>query len=238
MRPAVDPLFRSAALAYGPAVVGVVLTGQLDDGTAGLMAIKDRGGVAIVQEPAEATAQSMPRSALRHVKVDYQCRLSEMADLLTALARDAPGEPPTTDAEALLETEDRIARGDFSVEDWWRIERMSEPSGLNCPTCRSALYEVADKRLLRFRCRSGHGFSALSLLSGQADARENLLSSVFGALIEEATLAKRLLGMPEYAAEPHIAGGLAGRVSELETESGRVCEWLHMLTGLVEPEPI
>jgi two-component system chemotaxis response regulator CheB len=90
---------------------------------------------------------------------------------------------------------------------------------------------------LRFRCRSGHAFSALSLLSGQADAREYLLSSLFGTLVEETSLTKRLLGMPEYAGEPHISGGLAARATELEIESGQVCGWLHALTGLVEPEP-
>jgi len=114
---------------------------------------------------------------------------------------------------------------------------MSIPSGLNCPACRSALYELKDRRILRYRCRSGHAFSALSLLSGQADARENLMSSVFGALIEEVTLAKRLLTKPKYASEPHIAGGLAARVDSLEKQTMQVCEWLHTLAGLVESEP-
>jgi two-component system chemotaxis response regulator CheB len=90
-RPAIDPLFRSAAMAYGPAAVGVVLTGQLDDGTAGLLAIKDRGGVTIVQDPQEATAASMPRSAMRHVQVYQFCRFSEIARMFTYLSRDDPG---------------------------------------------------------------------------------------------------------------------------------------------------
>jgi two-component system chemotaxis response regulator CheB len=237
-RPAVDPLFRSAAVAYGPAVVGVVLTGQLDDGTAGLLAIKDRGGTTIVQEPSEAAAPSMPASALRHVPVDHRCGLVEMARLLTELANDDPsGAEFETDTQALIETENRIAQGVFRVEDWWSFEHMSTPSGYNCPTCRSVVYEVKDNRLLRFRCRSGHAFSALSLLSGQADARENLLSSVFGVLVEEATLTQRLLGRPEYAGEPHVSGGLAARATELERQGGQVSGWLHALAGLVEPEP-
>ncbi len=161
-RPAIDPMFRSAAVAYGPAAVGIVLTGQLDDGTAGLLAIKDRGGVAIVQEPSEATAASMPRSALRHVPIDYCCKLVEMADIFLRLAKDAPGEEPK-DAGKLMEVENRIAEGIFSVEDWWVVEQMSDPSGFNCPDCRSAVYELKDKRVLRFRCRSGHAYSAKSL---------------------------------------------------------------------------
>ncbi len=236
-RPAIDPLFRSAALAYGPAVIGVVLTGQLDDGTAGLLAIKDRGGTTIVQEPSEATAQSMPMSALRHVPIDHRCKIAEMARLLTELAEDDPAAEPGDSAEALLETENRIADGIFNVDDWWQIEHMSIPSGLNCPTCRSALYEIKDIRILRFRCRSGHGFSALSLISGQADARQNLMSSMFGALIEEITLTRRLLGHPDYSGEPRIAGGLLNRVQDLEKEAAQVCNWLQVMTGLVEIEP-
>jgi two-component system chemotaxis response regulator CheB len=236
-RPAIDPLFRSAALAYGPAVIGVVLTGQLDDGTAGLLAIKDHGGTTIVQEPSEATAQSMPLSALRHVPIDHRCKIAEMAVLLSELVEDEPPADPVGPAEALLQTENRIADGIFNVDDWWQLEQMSLPSGLNCPTCRSALYELKDRRVLRFRCRSGHAFSALSLISGQADARENLMSSIFGAMIEEITLTKRLLDHPDYWAEPRIAGGLAGRAESLEREATQVCDWLHALTGLVEAEP-
>ena len=153
-RPAIDPLFRTAAAAYGPAVVGVVLTGQLDDGTAGLLAIKDRGGIAVVQEPSEATAASMPLSAIRHIAIDHRCTLAAMSALLTTLALDPPGEAPDRSLH-LMEIENRIAEGVFNVEDWWNLEQMSEPSGLNCPDCRSALYELSDKRVLRFRCLPG-----------------------------------------------------------------------------------
>ncbi len=201
-RPAIDPLFRSAAVNYGQAAVGVVLTGQLDDGTAGLLAIKDRGGFTLVQQPAEATARSMPMSAIRHVNVDKVCTLVEMAELFVLLANDDPPQGSEQSAQDLMMIENRIAEGIFNVEDWWALEQISSPSGLNCPSCKSALYELKDQRVLRFRCRSGHAFSAQSLLSGQADAREAHLSSLFGALIEEATLAKRLRREPLFAEDP------------------------------------
>jgi two-component system, chemotaxis family, protein-glutamate methylesterase/glutaminase len=229
-RPAIDPLFRSAALAYGPGVVGVVLTGQFDDGTAGLLAIKDRGGTTIVQEPSEATTRSMPLSALQHVGIDHRCKIAEMAVLLAELANDDPADPEPETAAALMETENRIAEGIFSVADWWHLERISTPAGLNCPTCRSALYELNDRRVLRFRCRSGHAFSALSLLCGKVDARENLMSSISGVLMEEITLSRRLLDHPEYASNPQVAGGLAARVKQ-------ICDSLHTLIGLAEPGP-
>ncbi len=236
-RPAVDPLFRSAAVNYGPAVVGAVLTGQLNDGTSGLLAIKDRGGFTIVQEPGEATARSMPLSAIRHVKVDKVCTLEEMAHLFVELANDDPPSETEQSPQKLMEIENRIAEGVFNVADWWALEQMSLPSGLNCPNCRSALYELKDQRVLRYRCRSGHAFSAQSLLSGQADAREAQLSSLFGVLIEEATLAKRLRGEPLFSENSYTAGGLSNRVDALDRQANQVSEWLHVMSGLVEPEP-
>ena len=236
-RPAIDPLFRSAAISYGPATIGVVLTGQLDDGTAGLLAIKDRGGMTVVQEPSEATAPSMPRSALAHVSVDHCCTLEEIGRLLVLLANDDPATPEPADLDQLIEIENRIAEGIFQIDDWLKLEQTSEPSGLNCPTCRSALYELSDKRMLRFRCRAGHAFSAESLLSEQAESRETQLSSVFGALTEEMTLGRRLLESVPYKRSADLTAGLNARIEAIEREAEQVCEWQRALTGLVEPEP-
>jgi two-component system chemotaxis response regulator CheB len=86
-RPAIDPLFRSAAVSHGRRVIGVVLTGNLDDGTAGLLAIKRAGGVAIVQDPADAMFSSMPRSAIDHVEVD---RVLPIRDIAAALVELVP----------------------------------------------------------------------------------------------------------------------------------------------------
>ncbi len=234
-RPAIDPLFRSAALAYGPAVIGVILTGQLDDGTAGLLAIKDRGGIAIVQDPEEATAPSMPMSAIAHLAVDHCCRLEAIGPLLTMLvAAPAPADPPGS-AE-LMEIEGRIAAGDFRIEDWWELEKLSEPSGLNCPDCRSALYEIADKRVLRFRCRAGHAFSAESLASGQSEARYSVLSSLYGALMEESTVLRRLAGNAAHAATPGFAADKREEATRLQAQTEQVCEWLRSMAGLVEPD--
>jgi two-component system, chemotaxis family, protein-glutamate methylesterase/glutaminase len=233
VRPAADPLFRSAALAYGPAVVGVVLTGQLDDGTAGLLAIKDNGGTAIVQDPEEAAAPSMPRSALRHVKVDHCLPVAGIADELVRLARDDP-DPPAEDADRiLLAIEHRIAAGIFNALDWMRLEQRSVPSGLNCPDCRSALYEIRDPRLLRFRCRAGHAWSALSLLGAQADAHEKELSFLFGLAMEEAALAKRLEAMRESREDLALAAGLRARIEVLESEGEQVAGWLHAVPAAV-----
>jgi two-component system chemotaxis response regulator CheB len=178
----------------------------------------------------------MPESAIRHMKVDKVCRLSDMASLFVTLATNAP---PRTEPslQTLMEIENRIAEGIFNVEDWWALERMSVPSGLNCPSCRSALYELNDHRVLRYRCRSGHAFTGQTLLSGQADAREALLSSLFGVLIEEATLAKRLRGEPPFGESCYTIVRLDGRIGSLDQQANEISNWLHAMSGLAEPEP-
>jgi two-component system, chemotaxis family, protein-glutamate methylesterase/glutaminase len=172
VRPAVDPLFRSAALAYGPAAIGVVLTGQLDDGTAGLLAIKDCGGTALVQDPAEAPAPSMPLSALRHVPVDHCLPVSGLAEKLVELARDNPAGEDEAPDRGLLRIEHRIASGAATAEDWRALEQRSIATGLRCPQCGSALDELPDRRFVRLRCRSGHAYSQPGLSSVRVPGRE------------------------------------------------------------------
>jgi two-component system chemotaxis response regulator CheB len=228
-RPAVDPTFRSAALVYGAATVGIVLTGHLDDGTAGLLAVKDRGGVTIVQEPHEATAPSMPTSALRHVQIDHRGTLAQIAEFIVELANDAPGKAAA--ADPLLEIEDRLAEGIFGVDDWRALEQRSSATALNCPDCRSALYELRDSRITRFRCRCGHAFTARALLSGQAEAGENLLAATYGALIEEATLARRWAASTDATSDLDLRDHLAARIARLERQAAHVCDWLGAATG-------
>lgn len=172
-RPAIDPLFRSAALAYGPRVVGVVLTGALNDGTAGLLAIKRQGGVAVVQDPAEALAPGMPASALAHVDVDHCLKLAEMPRFLAQIAREPAASPqsyPTPDelrlevAMAGLQPADRTDNGDLG-----RLSRYT------CPDCKGPLWEIHDGKLLRFRCHVGHAFTDEALVDAQAHTIEDAL---------------------------------------------------------------
>jgi len=225
-RPAIDPFFRSAATAYGPTAVGIVLTGQLDDGTAGLLAIKDCGGTAIVQDPREAVACSMPASAQRHVAVDHCCTLAEMGALMIDLANDDPPADPVGANAQLLQAENEIAAGALGSEGWRRLEQWSSPSGLNCPTCRSALYEMKDTRVLRFRCRAGHAFSAQSLFQAQAEVREASLQSLFGALMEQTALMARMQDTALERGEEHSERQLRHLRGLLEHEGSLIADWL------------
>jgi two-component system chemotaxis response regulator CheB len=187
-RPSVDVLFRSAALAYGAKVVGVVLTGDLNDGTAGLLAIKKCGGVAVVQDSAEATYPAMPKSAMEHVRVDYCLPLSGIAPLLLNLASDAANEDRPAPSD--MEMEVKIATGEANAPG--AIEQLGKPSEFTCPECKGVLWELNDKDLLRFRCRSGHAYLAESLHEEQSETEEDMLWEAFRALEEGAALARRI----------------------------------------------
>jgi two-component system chemotaxis response regulator CheB len=188
-RPAVDPLFRSAALAYGPRVVGVVLTGSLDDGTAGLQAVKLRGGVAVVQDPEDAFYPSMPQSALNNVAVDHCLPVAALPALLAELARSsAPVDAPAPSRE--MELEVRIVEMDSAVMQG--DERPGTPSAFSCPECKGVLWELHEGGLVRFRCRTGHAFSAESVLAEQAEALENALYMALNTLEERAVLSRRM----------------------------------------------
>jgi two-component system chemotaxis response regulator CheB len=181
-RPSVDTLFRSAAYAYGPRVIGVILTGALDDGTAGLWAVKDRGGLALVQEPSEAAFPSMPESALRHVEIDARLPLAKVAPTLVRWAGEpAPAEGAYTVSEKLA-IETRIAMEDDALH--LGVLSMGEPSIYTCPECHGALRQLQDGSITRFRCHTGHAFSMSSLLAELTESLETMLWNTQRAMNE------------------------------------------------------
>lgn len=190
LRPAVDPLFRSAARSYGRRVVGVVLSGALDDGTAGLVAIKQRGGVAVVQDPDEALYPGMPRSAAAHVDVDHLVRVSEVAPVLIRLAYESVNEEFPESVPDEMEKEADFAELDLDVLN--SPKHPGVPAGFGCPDCGGALWEIGDAAVIRFRCRIGHAWSQASLLARQAEALETALWTAMRALEESAALADRM----------------------------------------------
>ncbi len=189
-RPAIDTLFRSAARFYGPRVAGVVLTGTLDDGTAGLLAVKMRGGSALAQDPEEALFASMPRSAIENVAVDYVLPLAELVPTLVRLAREPiPKGESAVPPDTHIETETEIVAMDM---DALETPRAGKPSAFACPDCHGVLWELEEGNLLRFRCRVGHAFSPESLMASQSANLEEALWVALRALEETAAFAERL----------------------------------------------
>jgi two-component system, chemotaxis family, protein-glutamate methylesterase/glutaminase len=190
-RPAVDPLFRSAAQVYGPRVVGVVLTGSLDDGTSGLWAVKQLGGTAIVQDPREAFAASMPKSALQHVSVDYCLSLQEIAPQLVRLATSQADEEEGMDeVPEKMEIEVRIAKEEHANEAG--VLRLGEPSLYACPDCHGVLLRVKEGSLQRFRCHTGHAYTLGALLSVMDEKIEDTLWNAVRAIEERVMLIKHV----------------------------------------------
>ncbi len=189
-RPAVDPLFRSAAFFYGPRVIGVVLSGMLDDGTAGLWTVKDRGGLAVVQAPEDASFPSMPENALRHVAVDHQLPAILIGPLLARLTRETVPEshPPTVPNS--LEIETRIAMEDSALDRG--IFELGDLSPFTCPECHGVMVQLREGGLLRFRCHTGHAFSANSLLSELTASIEETLWSTMRGMEESGMLMQHM----------------------------------------------
>jgi two-component system chemotaxis response regulator CheB len=172
-RPAIDVLFRSAAKTYGPRVIGLVLTGFLNDGTAGLLAIQDAGGVTVVQDPQDAEFSSMPASAVEHVRVNYCLPLAAIPSLLIQLVRGAAVPKQSVPRKKT------------------RVKQM-RPSVYTCPECHGTLWEIDEDEVLRFRCRVGHSYTAETMLEDQTDSLERALWAAVRGLEERADIARRI----------------------------------------------
>ncbi|MGJ7456311.1 chemotaxis protein CheB [Halomonas sp. RA08-2] len=170
-RPAIDPLFRSAAVAYGNQVIGIILTGYLDDGTSGMMAIKRCGGTCIAQDPDDASYPDMPQSVISNVGADYCLPVAEMGALLSdLLSRDLPESQPVPE-DIVIEA--KIAQRVLS--DLPSVEALGDQVPYNCPDCGGVLWEIEEEKLLRYRCHTGHAFTSSALLAQQTDKIEETL---------------------------------------------------------------
>jgi two-component system, chemotaxis family, protein-glutamate methylesterase/glutaminase len=187
-RPAIDPLFRSAALHYGPRVIGVVLSGLLSDGTAGLDAVKRCGGVALVQEPSDAIADEMPRRALEATVVDLCVPGARLGDVLFDLAREQAGKPLPIPPEIRLEVE--IAAGERIGSE--SIGQIADPSPLTCPSCGGVLSALKADHPLRFRCQVGHAYTADALAKEQEGRVDEALRVALRIIEERAELVHRM----------------------------------------------
>ena len=219
-RPSIDALFRSAARWAGPRVIGVVLTGARDDGRVGMRAIQQRGGITIVQDPAEAPFPSMPLSVMQGIKVDYSLPLSEIAPLLFKLSQETAAEEGRYPVHDDLEIEARIAEQEMeSSELIASVEKLGKISKLTCPDCHGALWEIRDEDILRYRCHVGHAFSAESLNEGQSQMLEIALWSAVRALEEQMILANRIVERARRANQMRAARLFEKRAREAEAHS-------------------
>lgn len=222
-RPAIDPLFRSAARAYGARTVGIILSGALYDGAAGLASVKARGGIAIVQDPEEASFPSMPRSALRLVEADYILPAERISEEVEILARDDVDEPGE---DIMMDDEERIVQ---VIEQTFvkqsEDRRAEEPTMYTCPDCGGVLWQVETGPRGRFRCHVGHAYAPEVLLDQKSQELEAALWSCVRLLREKATLTRQ-------TAARSLAGGhdeLAARIEEaamLSDDHARVIQEL------------
>ena len=224
-RPAIDPLFRSVAITFGPAAVGVILTGQLDDGTSGLQAIKECGGIAVVQDPDEALRRSMPASALKYVKVDYCGSLEDIADYLEQLVK-IPAPAQTCRSEAVLhEMAVALAKGDTMAH----LQQIGRPSRFTCPECNGTLWEI-EARPTRYRCHTGHGFTQRALRNAQIEAVDGALWSALRALQEEEQILRETADTARHEEQTATA-------ESLEAEAAQIQQRILQMRGLMEGMP-
>jgi two-component system, chemotaxis family, protein-glutamate methylesterase/glutaminase len=236
-RPSIDILFRSAARWAGSRSIGVILTGARDDGKVGMRAIKQRGGMTIVQDPSEAPFPSMPMSVMQDIKVDYSLPLRDIGPLLHELSQQTAEERGYPVADE-LEIETRIAGQEMeSSELIASVEKLGKVSKLTCPDCHGALWEMNDADLLRFRCHVGHAYSADSLSDGQSQMLEVALWSAVRALEEQMLLARRIVDRARQTNHTSSVKAFEKRAREAEANSSVIRKLLlgDEKDGIAEP---
>ena len=224
-RPAIDPLFRTAAVHARSRVIGVVLTGLLGDGAAGLLAIHRCGGTAVVQAPDDAAYPEMPLRALATVGSAHQAPLAGMGALLARLAAEpAPAAPPVPRA---LMLEAQLTERAMETDDWTQLP--GGPTTFTCPECKGSIQEVREDGVRRFRCRVGHAYSIPDLLAGKARAVEETLWMAMQTLEERATMLESMAADDRQRGWNGGASGYEERARETRMHAERLRELLSTL---------
>jgi two-component system chemotaxis response regulator CheB len=208
-RPSIDPLFRSAALSYGPRAVGVVLTGMLNDGSSGLHAIKACGGTAVVQHPLDAEVDQMPLSALEMVNVDHVASAADLGGLLLSIVNTDAGAGNSPSDDLRLEVE--IAAG--ARLGSYVLRQIATPSPLSCPECHGVLSEVNGARPLRYRCQIGHAHTA-ETLAANIDEVDEAIRVAMRVMEERVTLVERMAVDARQAGRSAVAELYEARAEE------------------------
>jgi len=229
-RPAIDPLFRSAACTFRSRVIGAVLSGALNDGTAGLLAIKRCGGMAVAQRPDDAAVPSMPLSALAYVNIDHVAPAAALGGLLGRLAQEPADDTPPVPLEIRLET--AIAAQELPGME--TNEQLGKISRFTCPECGGALWEIDDESLLRYRCHVGHAFTAEAVLHAQTNQAEEMLWSLMRSHQERAALARRMAQQERLRSRDALAKDLLQRARDYDEDAELVRRLLSDHTGVVE----
>ena len=230
-RPSIDPLFRSAAAVYGSRVIGVLLSGLLNDGASGLEAIKRCGGIALVQDPNDALADEMPLSAMSAVDVDLSIPSARIGDVLSELVLEAAGPRLPVPPEIRLEVD--IAAGERIDSDVLR--RFADAVPLTCPHCSGVLSQVRGTKPLRFRCQVGHGYTAEAVAKQQENAVDEALRVALRIIEERAELVSRMAADGRSSGRPAVAELYEERAAEYRGYAETIRR--AVLLSLPSPEP-
>jgi two-component system, chemotaxis family, protein-glutamate methylesterase/glutaminase len=213
VRPAIDPLFRSAARSRGSRAVGIVLSGTLGDGSGGLQAIKSEGGLAFVQDPHEALYSGMPLNAIQQAQVDAVLKVDDLAQTIVSLSSSPVIEGGTTVPSREVDP-NRIIQKDF--QEFEIGKDKNGHSVLTCPDCGGVIWEMHEGEVVSFRCHVGHAYSVDSFLFEQGSRLEGALWTAVRALEERASLLRRLSAMSANRSASLLEKRLAQQAEEVE----------------------
>jgi two-component system, chemotaxis family, protein-glutamate methylesterase/glutaminase len=233
-RPAIDPLFRSAAASYSSSVIGIVLSGMLHDGTVGMDAVKRSGGISIIQHPEDAPYPDMPLSVLKNVEVDHAVPVAEMGELVMRLLQEKVSSE--TEAPYDIKVEARIAERVMGTTE--EIDKIGKRVPYTCPECGGNLWELSHGSLLRYRCHLGHTFSGDSLMNTLNEELEESLWIALRILEERKNLLSTMVEQEERQGPKTWASGQRERVDDIKVHINRIREVLMSSKKPEDPEKI